>query len=508
MSVYLRRRHREELLRRLDQPAHVQAVEGPLPAEGFAQRYGAHDTDVAAVERFAAAHGLQVTQVDKARRLVELRGTVAALTGAFRADLRCYEAHGEVFRARQGVIYVPPELGEAVTGVFGFDLRPQAKAHFRLRSPGKAVAPRAAQQTSYDPPQLVKAYQFPTGVTGAGETVGIVELGGGYRPADLQAYFSRLGITPPTVTDVSVNGGKNSPSGDPNSADGEVELDVEVVGAVAPGAKIKVFFAPNTSQGFINAISQAVHDADVTLVSISWGQAEEGYPETARTSIDGQFQDAAALGKTVFVASGDSGSADGQTDGRNHVDFPCSSPYAVACGGTTLTLTADGGVSSETVWNEQATGNGATGGGVSDFFPLPDYQKNAQVPPPQNAGQGGRGVPDVAADADPVTGYNVLIDGESAVTGGTSAVAPLYAGLFARINEALRAANRARAGFVHPVLYANGQAFRDITEGNNGAFAAGPGWDAASGLGSPIGQAILGAFQAQPAPSAGDQPLA
>jgi len=163
----------------------------------------------------------------------------------------------------------------------------------------------------------------------------------------------------------------------------------------------------------------------------------------------------------------------------------------VGCGGTRLEASSNGAtIESETVWNDTAEGLGATGGGVSDVFSLPEYQANANVPPPQNP-NGGCGVPDVSGDADPDTGYNVLIDGSSEVIGVTSAVAPLYAGLFARINEALLAQDLPRVGFVNPKLYQFPVAFHDITMGNNGAFQVGPGWDAATGLGSPIGTSLL-----------------
>jgi len=230
------------------------------------------------------------------------------------------------------------------------------------------------------------------------------------------------------------------------------------------------------------------------LISISWGQAESGWTAQALTSFDQAFQSAGLMGKTVFAAAGDNGSSDGVDDGNNHVDFPASSPNVVACGGTKLTATPDNSsIASETVWNEQAQGMGATGGGVSDSFPLPDYQKNANVPAPANT-NGGRGVPDVAGDADPVTGYNVLVDGTSRVSGGTSAVAPLYAGFFARINEALVSARKPRVGFVNAQLYQGASAFNDITFGNNGGFSAGPGWDPATGLGSPDGVQLLAAL--------------
>jgi kumamolisin len=256
-----------------------------------------------------------------------------------------------------------------------------------------------------------------------------------------------------------------------------------------------VFFAPNTDQGFIDAVTTAVNDSAVTLISISWGGPESTFTTQSMTTFNQAFQDAGTMGKTVFVAAGDSGSSDGETDGANHVDFPASSPYVVGCGGTTLeaNISTDT-ITSEVVWNETASNEGATGGGVSDFFPKPSYQDSANVPAPTTQG-GGRGVPDVAADADPVTGYQVIIDGSTTTIGGTSAVAPLYAGLFARINQALVQNGKSRVGFVNAALYQNPSAFHDIVSGNNGAFSAGPGWDPTTGLGSPDGGKILTALE-------------
>jgi kumamolisin len=210
------------------------------------------------------------------------------------------------------------------------------------------------------------------------------------------------------------------------------------------------------------------------------------------TALDDACQSAAALGITITVAAGDDGSSDGVTDGQNHVDFPASSPHVLACGGTKL-IGSGSAITSEVVWNETASKEGATGGGVSNVFPLPTWQANSNVPAATVAG-GGRGVPDVAGDADPVTGYTVRVDGQTSVIGGTSAVAPLWAGLIALNN----AKNSTTAGFLQPTLYAAKakSAFHDITSGNNGAFSAGPGWDACTGLGSPIGTTLIAVLAA------------
>ncbi len=340
----------------------------------------------------------------------------------------------------------------------------------------------AAASISYSPRQVAQLYKFPLDADGSGQAIGIIELGGGYKPVDLTNYFRSLGITEPTVISVPVDGGANAPT-TPDSADGEVLLDIEVAGAVAPGAKIVVYFAPNTDQGFLDALTSAIHDTanQPAVISISWGGPESTWTSQSMTAFDSAAQDAAALGVTICAASGDDGSSDGVTDGANHVDFPASSPHILACGGTRLE-SAHNAITSETVWNDGASGNGAAGGGFSTEFPVPTWQSGITVP-----ASTGCGVPDVSGDADPQTGYNVLVDGQSSVFGGTSAVAPLWSALITLFNQKLGKP----LGFLQPVLYAlpaSSDAFHDILEGSNGAFSAGPGWDAASGLGSPSGE--------------------
>ncbi len=211
---------------------------------------------------------------------------------------------------------------------------------------------------------------------GAGECIALIELGGGYRPQDLQTYFSGLGVPLPTVTAVSVDQATNQPTGDPDGPDGEVMLDIEVAGAIAPAAAIAVYFAPNTDAGFLDAVTTAIHDEvrKPSVVSISWGGAESTWTQQAMTTMDQAFQAAAAMGITVCVAAGDGGSTDGVSDGSNHVDFPASSSYALACGGTSLQANGTT-IVSEVVWNDGNPASGAGGGGVSTFFALPSWQQ-------------------------------------------------------------------------------------------------------------------------------------
>jgi kumamolisin len=490
VSVLLRRRNADALKERVNKISRRNRAGGHLSREQFEEQFGANSTDLAAVKKFAATHSLSVVQEHAGRRTVVLSGTVAQFNAAFGVDLQRFEHPSGSYRGRVGSVHLPDELHGRVEAVLGLDNRPVAKPHFRARRSSGNVHwhADAGGATSFTPLQIASLYNFPSG-TGQGECVGIIELGGGERMADLSAYFSTLGISSaPKVTVVSVDHGKNHPTGDPNGPDGEVMLDIEVVGAIAPQANIAVYFAPNTDAGFLDAITTAIHDAtnQPSVISISWGGPESSWTQQSLTAFDSAFQAATAVGITVCVASGDNGSSDGVTDGDDHVDFPASSPHVLACGGTSLQVSGNA-ISAESVWNDGAQG-GAGGGGVSNVFALPAWQDGLQTT--RTSGETApltmRGVPDVSGDADPETGYDVRIDGTNTVIGGTSAVAPLWAGLIARIN----ATNGRPVGFINPTLYATPIALHDITGGNNGDFAAGPGWDACTGLGSPDGGQI------------------
>jgi len=462
-----------------------------LSRDEFAKQHGAAATDIAKVEDFAKAHGLAVVEANAARRTVVLSGTAAALSEAFGTTLEQFEHDGGTYRGRTGSLSVPANLEGVVEGVFGLDNRPQATPHFQVLGVDESAVARAPG-ASFTPPQLATLYDFPTGADGSGQCIAIIELGGGFKPADISAYFGGLKLPVPNVKAISVDGGRNHPT-NANSADGEVMLDIEVAAAIAPKATIAVYFAPNTTQGFLDAITTAVHDKvnKPSVVSISWGSAESNWTAQAMTQFDKAFQAAATLGVTVCCAAGDNGSADGVTDGKPHVDFPASSPFALGCGGTKLTVSGTT-IGSEVVWNENAKSS-ATGGGVSGFFALPAYQKNAKVPPVSGASKAGRGVPDVAGDADPNSGYRVRVDGQSLVIGGTSAVAPLWAGLIALMNQKLGKP----VGYLNPLLYGSvvGKgAFRDIVSGNNGSYSAAAGWDPCTGWGSPVGSKLLKAL--------------
>ncbi|WP_321878903.1 S53 family peptidase [Paraburkholderia bannensis] len=498
------------ILRRQDEAGFRALVDGiaagakgaqPVSRADYEQRFGASAADIQRAETFAKAHGLAVVKADAGARRVVLSGTVQQYNDAFGVDLQRFEHQvgtlKQHFRQPVGPVHLPDDMHDIVTAVVGLDSRAKVRPHFRIESSptgdGAVHAPiRAARAVSrsFTPLQLADLYGFPDG-DGKGQCIALIEMGGGYAKSDLQAYFGALGVAQPNVQDVSVDQTKNAPTGDPNGPDAEVTLDVEIAGALAPAALIAVYFAPNSEAGFVDAVSAALHDSQrkPSVISISWGAPESSWSQQSLGALNDALQTAVALGVTVCAASGDSGSSDGVSDGADHVDFPASSPYALGCGGTHVAA-ANGRISSETVWSSGA--DGASGGGVSMTFALPAWQKGLRLVR-ANGGAGAlvrRGVPDVAADADPATGYAVHIGGADTVVGGTSAVAPLWAALIARIN-----ANGGKsAGFVNAKLYAQAGAFNDVTSGSNGDYAAAPGWDACTGLGTPVGSKVAAAL--------------
>jgi kumamolisin len=491
VSMIIRRTAPKDLQTRVAKLAAGNRSVGFLSREDFAKEHGADRADLAAVRKFAAASGLIVVQEHPARRTMILSGTVAQFSKAFSVQMQQFADSGGTYRGRTGPIQLPAELDGIVEAVLGLDNRPQARAHFRVRPAGDGTKKKhgAPAQVSYTPTQVASLYGFPN-ATGVGQCVGIIELGGGFRSADLNAYFKGLDVGSPKVTAVSVDHARNAPTGSVNGPDSEVMLDIEVVGSIAPAANIVVYFTPNTDAGFLDAVTTAIHDTTnrPSVLSISWGNPESAWTEQAMTAMDDAFLAAAAMGITVCVASGDSGSSDGVADGADHVDFPASSSYALGCGGTSLRANKTT-IASEVVWNDSPNG-GASGGGISNFFPTPGWQTGRRAVHSDGTAVAltKRGVPDVAGDADPDTGYNVRVDGIDTVIGGTSAVAPLWAGLVARINQV----TGSNAGYLNPVLYGRPQALRDIIKGNNGDFEAAAGWDACTGLGTPNGPALRG----------------
>jgi kumamolisin len=469
-----------------------------LTRQEFEQQFGATPQDIQTVSNFATAYSLTVVESIPAERLVVLSGTSGQLNVAFHVELMNYNSPQGSYYSYSGPVQIPDYLSGIVLGVLGLDDRRQA-----TRYPMPQAASTAPPAPSYTPPQLADLYDFPAGLDGTGQCVAIIELGGGFLASDLQGYFSELKLPLPNVNFVPVHGVSNDPGGPSKDCDGEVTGDIETIGGIAPGASIVVYFGPNTERGFFDALSRAVHDGNNNpfIISVSWGDSESSYAVLTRKLFDEALQVAAALGVTVCCASGDLGSTNGETDGLQHVLFPASNPYALACGGTSIVCSGNK-IVQEIVWDQFDPSSGThyqSGGGVSDVYPVPDWQKVDATPisadPDHHTG---RGVPDVAGNAE---GYQILVGGVNRVGGGTSAVAPLWSGLVARINQALGI----YAGFLNPFLYreyknlTQSNAIHQITQGNNGAYSAHAGWNACTGLGTPDGAKIAAALASKAA---------
>jgi kumamolisin len=480
-----------------------------LTREEYASRYAAKREDVGRLVRYyTLQHGLRIIPNWSTRlrstapfvdRTVRFVGRVGDLNRAFGTTLfRVRARDGGIYTTYRGGLSVPPELDGLVSNVFGLDTRPRVQYQLRLSRPSRRGAP---SRVGYTPIEVAQAYGFPTNVTGRGQTVAILEFGGGARLRDLIPYFTGLGLQMPQIQAVGVGGAGNAPTGSPTGPDGEVMLDIEIAGAIANGANYVVYFAPNNSDGFAQGINAAIHDAvnQPSILSISWGAAEQTWTRAEMNSINEALQAAAQLGISVFVAAGDNGSTDGVSASQLNVDFPASSPWATACGGTSLSVGPS--APPERVWNDGDAGG--TGGGISAVFPAPSFQAGILF---QSAQLSGRGVPDIAGSADPQAGYKVRVDGVDEVLGGTSCVAPLWAGLTALLNESLGTP----VGYLNPVLYLTNLkgTLNDITIGDNNTtglasgYSAGVGWDPCTGFGSPNGAAILATLRSStPAPT-------
>ena len=505
LTIKLRRRQK------LPEPIGAGAAGGGGGAKGLLSRaelqaeYGADPADVEKVKTVLTGLGMKILKEDAGMCTVRAGGTASVVEAIFQVRLFHYSHPKGNYRGRKGDIHVPAELAGIVLAVFGLDNRRMTKRRpMRRRNHALNLAQRAAASRSwFYPAELAKVYSFPAG-DGSGQVVGLLEFGGGFFADDLATFCQNAGVGVPTVRTVSVN---NTPTNQRDGAEGEVMLDVEVVAGVCPKATIVVYFSTFDEGGWVNAIDTAIHDDQnpLNVLSVSWGYAEDApgaWTDGALDAINDSLQAAALLGVTICVAAGDDGSDDQVGDGHAHVDFPSSSPYVLAVGGTTLKRSATGAVT-ETAWKDgdglRQDNGGSTGGGVSTYFERPSWQtvNIASVNPGSIAG---RIVPDVAADASANTGYWTVVDGQGGASGGTSASAPLWAALIALLNASLGKP----VGYLNPLLYqanANGKTLgqsgcRDITSGNNetasiGGYSATAGYDAVTGWGVPIGTALL-----------------
>jgi kumamolisin len=505
-------------VRRMKQLPDLSALDDKRPVERkymtrdqLRTEYGSDPSAVEKIEKFAAVHHLVVTRDERASARLGLAGTAANVSAAFGVKLLDY-SHPKLgeFHARTGPVMLPADVADAITGVFGLNNHRVMHRMPRQRQKVDAVASKAKARPWFVPTELASIYNFPD-ADASGQCIGLLEFGGGVEQSDVNAYFQQIGVTTPGIQIVPVDGVSTDPSADPNST-GEVMLDIDVAGALAGGAKVAVYFSTFDEKGLVDILSTVINDStnDPSVLSVSWGWDENQpfnsdnilWSPAAIDHVNQSLLAVAQLGITVCVSTGDDGSEAQVKDGNAHVNFPATSPYVLAVGGTTLHArkAQNGQVSvTEVVWND-GPGSG-TGGGISDITPVPGWQEG-KVPRSINAGNfAGRAIPDVAADADPATGYLTMSGGQLGVVGGTSASAPLWGSLITRINALIKG----RVGNFNALLYGtlgpNG-VLRDITSGNNdtdglldGQFAAGTGWDACTGWGAPDGAKLLNALK-------------
>ncbi|SAK93490.1 serine protease, kumamolysin [Caballeronia catudaia] len=488
-----------------------------LSRDEFAARYGASQADIDKVTQVMSGYGLKTVDSSAGARTVRLSGTINAMESVFNVKLFNYAHADGNYRGRVGYLSIPVELSDIVQGAFGLDNRRTVR---RRRQPasgigagaGRRQALSAAPASWYLPAQFGAHYHFPNG-QGAGQTVGLVEFGGGFFPDDLKKFCEKAKVPVPKVTTVSTDGTSTQSK---DGAEGEVMLDIEVVAGLCPQAGIVVYFASWTEAGMIGALDAAMQDKDNNpgVLSISWGAPERAdiWSDQAMAQIDETLKEAAYLGITVCIAAGDDGSSDALNDGHAHADFPSSSQYALSVGGTTIVDL--NGTGADIVWMEgdglRSDQGGSTGGAVSDVFDRPDWQSGIAITSVNPGAINGRCIPDVSANADwNASPYLLVVDGHAQPNGGTSAASPLWAALIALMNGNLAAGQR--VGFLTPLLYqaasGTGQTIgsvgcTDVVSGNNntasvGGYSAGPGYDAASGWGTPHGQNLLAAIQAK-----------
>ena len=484
------------------------------PAE-LSEKFGAKKEDADKVAKSLKKFGLKVEDVSLATRSITVSGTAAAMEAAFKPGLAIMRsARDGQYRGRQGPLQVPAELKGIVTGVFGLDQRRVAR-----RKSTAATAAHGAALNPVTPPDLEQRYNFPPG-DGAGQSIAIAEFGGGYFDGDVAAFCNKFQRPVPNVKAVSVDAPAYTlqqvmalPPQQRRQVLGdsvEVMMDVEIIAALCPKASISVYFSTFDQKGWVDLLDKVIKANPVAL-SCSWGLGEDdpSWSANAVAAINDRLNAARLLGITVCVSSGDDGSGDQIDDGHAHVDFPSSSPNALAVGGTMLTQSG-ANVNEVTWWEapgQRAGGGGATGGGVSTVFQRPTWQK-VKIKSLNKGSIDGRVTPDISALSGPPL-YDLIFLGKDAPNGGTSASAPLWAALIARINAGLPMSKQQR--FLTPLLYqtaSNGQrvgenSSRDVTKGNNASdpepgkgYKAGRGFDAATGWGVPDGVKLLNSLGA------------
>jgi kumamolisin len=482
-----------------------------LSREGLIAISGGAQADLDKVSKFVRLQGMEVLEISAPRRSIRVSATAAQIKRIFAVDLGIYESPKQKYRGREGYVYLPNKVADVVTGVFGLDKRKVFRHNMGSGPPGSAPLTPAEVAGLYNFPPL-----FPS--VAAGRSIAILEIGdGGFSQTDLNQFCVNQKIPAPTPILVGVNGQSTSQNGDassPSDGDGEVALDTQVVAAIAQGADIVVFFASDGDN--VDLLTNAAffdYPSPLSAISISWGAPEDNLDidSTERLEMDAAFGDISVLGVPILSSSGDAGSSGYDDDNNAHVQYPASNPWVTSCGGTIITNVTKS-TFKEDVWNDSS---GATGGGISALYPVPGWQLGLEFtqfnPPSGPSPLTGRGLPDIAGNASPFSGYPLVLYGTlSNENGGTSAVSPLYAGLMtifaAKVGWSM--------GLLSPLLYAianfTPDAFVDIADNLTNeltsasiygstptpcpAFFCTKGWDACTGLGRINGVALLDAI--------------
>jgi kumamolisin len=506
-TVVLRSRCPEgQLLEEFEHHNRLPPADRPqLTLREFNHRYAPLRSDVGKVVLHARANGLRVREIDSGRHAVVLSGTLGQFAKAFHVEFSGFQFGATRFIGHTTPISVPSHLTKAVVAVLGFDDRPLSRPHAATDGRARGILPD----------EIARAYAYPTTHKLRRQTIAIMLPYGGFRHSDLRTFFAKLGRRPPRIHTLCVEGRRNQPAplaslrqfcsaidGRPAPAPAshrlhgagssawnvlwsvEAALDIQLAGALAPRCDLLVCFLPDTPRGKFEGFTRAMtHPTRPTVVSASWSAHEHDVPPMLRRVLDHVFMFASLRNITICCSSGDDGGAAGE---RDQVHFPASSPYVLACGGTTFAQPETS--RHERVWNERVGGRPmSTSGGFSRTFPRPRWQ-DAHVKF-HHRGSRGRAVPDVAAKADFKRGYRLVVGGREIALGGTSAATPAWAALIACVNDAMGSA----VGFITPQLYRRGarSALRSVTVGTNGTYRATEGWDPCTGLGTPHGEALL-----------------
>jgi kumamolisin len=435
-----------------------------LTKRQFAARFGRTDAEIKQLKDYLRAQGLTVGTVHSGNLLVDASGTAAQLEKAFGTKLSAWRdaASGRSFYANDTAPTLPTAIASLVSDVSGLNNR--AQLHHQTPS---TVTPHNGPGGGYTPAQLKGGYNVSGTYTGSGQKIALLEFDG-FQQSNITKYDTNYSLGSPTPTVQNVDGG----SGALGDGQVEVELDIEVLHAIAPKANVTVFEGPNSDAGEVDTY-QAIVDSGIPTTSISWGAAESARTTSNINAVDAVFKAGAAEGLGFYAASGDDGSDDAG-DGGTSVDYPASDPYVTGVGGTKLTVTSANAWSKEVAWS-------GGGGGKSSVFKIPSWQTAVQ----KSAGGGYRQVPDVSAHANPSPGVSIYSQGAWSSVGGTSAAAPEWAAFAALYNQQAAAAGKANLGFANPALYtASGTGFHDITSGSNGDYSAATGWDFTTGWGS------------------------